>query len=113
MEKSEIIVKVGAEGGDITIYGIRTKQGWLFSREVIDQSLMLLDEGATIQHKSEVANSWPGALELLDQYPWHKLRPREVHPEFQDIILDAVLERFKNERNPRQLSRWKESCGKP
>ena len=51
MGQSEVIVEVGAEGGSVTLYGLRTKQGWLFSRKVIDQSLMLLDE-PQIQHDS-------------------------------------------------------------
>ena len=40
----EVIVDVSAEGGGVTLYGVRTKNGWLFSRGVIDQTLLLLGE---------------------------------------------------------------------
>ena len=28
MNKSEVIVVIGAEGGSITLYGLRTERGW-------------------------------------------------------------------------------------
>jgi hypothetical protein len=47
MNDSEVIIELGAEGGSVTLYGIRTERGWFFSREVIDSGLMLIDEGPT------------------------------------------------------------------
>lgn len=44
MEPCEVILQVGAEGGDVTLYGMLTKNGWLFSRQVIDQTPELLNE---------------------------------------------------------------------
>jgi hypothetical protein len=29
-----------------------------------------------------VVNSWEAALRLIDRYPWHRLYPLTVHPEF-------------------------------
>jgi len=43
-DKWETIVSVLTEGGSIDLFGRRTAQGWLFSREVIDQSEFLMDE---------------------------------------------------------------------
>ena len=113
MEQNEVIVEVGAEGGSLTLFGVRTKQGWLFSRNVIDQSLMLLDdEEAEIRHDSESVDSFTAALGLLDKYPWQHLCPMEVHPEFRGLILEAVTARYKaeNETNARRLPDWVELC---
>lgn len=111
MEQSEVIVKVGAEGGSITLFGVRTKEGWQFSRELIDQSLLLLDE-PEIRHDSKVVSSWPEALELMDRYPWQHLRPLDVHPEFRGMVFEAVLERYnaKSDKNPRRLPDWEKVC---
>lgn len=110
--KNEIILQAGIEGGDITLYGVQGKDGWRFSREVIDQSALMLDEPA-IQHESEVVASWEEALGLLDHYPWHRFRPLEVHPDFQQIVFEAVMARYSKEKNPnlRRLPDWKECCG--
>jgi len=124
MEQSEVIVEIGGEGGSLAIYGIRTKLGWIFSREVVDQSLLFIDEGPTIQHSSKIVSSWPEALELLDRYPWPQLCPIKVHPEFRKMVLDAVLERNKAKGNAKspgwkrapkekreiQFERWEELC---
>ena len=112
MNQSEIIVKVGAEGGNLTLYGVRTGNGWIFSRNVIDQSLLLLTDGPEIRHTSETVDSWPEALKLLDEYPWHRLSPREVHQEFRQAVFDGVVERFQREgeQSPSRLDRWKYRC---
>ena len=57
MENNEIILRVGAEGGSLTLYGVRTKQGWLFSREVIDQTPLPLNVPG-IKHRTKVVSSW-------------------------------------------------------
>ncbi len=112
MEQNEVILQVGAEGGHLTLYGIRTTYGWLFSRQVIDQTPDLFNE-PWIQHNSEIVNLWSDALKLLDRYPWHKLYPLEVHSEFREMVFDAVVVRYKSENdiNPRGLADWKKLCG--
>ena len=34
------------------------------------------------------------ALALLDQYPWHRLIPLHVHPDFRLAVWVAVKERY-------------------
>jgi hypothetical protein len=111
MNKSEVIVKIGAEGGSITLHGIRTKRCWVFSREVIDQTPELIDE-EWIQHNSTVVDNWEAALNLLDQYPWFRLYPICIHPEFRRKLWLAVQERLQNdtERSKFMLRRWRELC---
>jgi len=114
MTANEVILEVGAEGGSVTLYGVRTENGRLFSRELIDQTALLLDE-PEIQHTSQLVDSWDAALGLMDRYPWHKLFPVKVHTEFKSAILDAVLARFSIEKyvDHHRLRRWQEICGEP
>ena len=111
MKDWEVIVRVGAELGDLTLYGSRTDIGWTFSRRVVDQTPILLDE-ASIDVTSDTVSSWPEALGLLDCYSWQALYPLEVHPEFRAEVIAAVTDRF--DRDPtmkeRRLEKWKEAC---
>jgi len=96
----ETIVEVLAEGGGIRLFGLRTTQGWLFSREVIDQSGFLMDE-AEICHRSNVVDSLEKGLALLDRYPWYVMHVRNMHPDFAAEITAAIAKRkqFPPKRN--------------
>jgi len=111
MKSNEVIMQIGGEGGDLTIYGIRTATGWRFSREVVDQSSLMLD-GTTIQHSSEVVDTWKDAIGLLDRYQWHRLYPLQVHPEFKEQVLELVKVRYKADNIPEHhgLRKWIEVC---
>lgn len=109
---NEIILHVAAEGGGLTLYGIRRGTGWLFSRHVLDWTPELLDE-PWIEHTSEVARTWPEALALLDRYPWHMLRPTKVHAAFHQLVFDAAAERYSSassEGTREDLAEWKRKC---
>lgn len=114
MSNEEIIVQVGAEGGDVTLYGVRTDDGWLFSLNVYDCSLLLLDEdegGAATQYRSSPVTSWSDALALLDRNPWATLHPLAVHPEFRKKVWNEVQRRLgRNEDDHRALTKWREIC---
>ena len=114
MNASETILEVGGEGGSITLYGIRTETGWLFSREVIDQSPELIDEAA-IQHESKTVTSWPAALELMSRYPWMHLYPLKVHPEFRSLVFTAAITPSKHHGNisNNQMGKWQRVCCLP
>lgn len=109
--KSKVILKVGAEGGTITLQGYRSARGWRFSRELIDQTLLLIDE-TTIENSSEVVHTWQEALQLLDQHPWYRLLPLRVHPEFAAAIFEAVVLRSGNVKpvSDRRMEDWKAAC---
>lgn len=112
MNVNEVILHLAAEGGGLTLYGHRTANGWMYSRHVLDWTPELLDE-SFIEHTSEVARSWQEALELLDRYPWHLLRPTTVHPEFRKALLDAAMTRCTGDdgqKDPRSLSKWMTAC---
>ena len=111
----EEILTVGCEGGSLTLFGIRTPEGWRFSRNVNDQSAMFLDDPDLhcVNHDSEFVNSWTDGLKMMDPDPWHKLHPLEVHPEFQQMVYDAVIARYNLEGgvDPDRLFDWKRVCG--
>ncbi len=111
---SEVILRVGAEGGSLTLYGARTPGGWRFSRRVIDQTMALLDldDGEVIDEESAVVGSWAAALALMDRYQWHRLYPLEVHPAFRARVMQAVVARLRRdvEKDPERVYRWKAAC---
>ena len=116
--RSEVILELGAEGGRITLYGRRNPGGWLYSTKTIDQSLLLFDEGPEIRKESEVVDSWEAALGLINRYPWHRLNPRVVLPEFREKIWAAVQSRFASDQRRVEdrhlkLERWREVCARP
>jgi hypothetical protein len=92
MKPNEVIVKIAGEGGSIVLYGLRDKSRWLFSRELIDLGKKMPGNPLADQ-KQMIAKSLSDGLKLLDRYPWHRLSPILVHPEFRADILAAVTER--------------------
>lgn len=109
---SEIIVEVGAEGGSVTLYGIRSRGGWVFSRQAIDHFAETSD-GTWEPLNSPKSASWSEALELLDFYPWHQLFPLRVHPDFRGAVFDAVKVRYGDAEDSvwNRLADWKKVCG--
>ena len=105
----ELILRVGTEGGDITLYGIRAENGWRFQRNVVDQTPRMLEE-QEILHASDLVATWEEALVLLDRYPWTRLSPREVHPEFRHAVWAAVEKRYAGDSPEADLDRWHERC---
>ena len=118
VNKSEIILEVGAEGGSITLYGLQDPDGWrYFTSIIIDQTPLLLPDEfdePQIEKASGVVNCWEAALKLIDRYPWHRLYPLTVHPEFCERVWAAVQDRFGSDAsspNDWQLERWRDlSC---
>jgi len=85
---------------------METERGWRFSRSVSDWSPELIGE-ERIQHKSPVVDSWQAAIALLDDYPWQRLYPLTVHPEFSKRIWAAVRDRRQKDQAPaRYFDMW-------
>jgi hypothetical protein len=117
MPEKEVIVEIGAAGGSITLFGIRSQRGWLYSMSVEERAL---EEG--YEYDSDAVDTWEAALVLLDRYPWHLLLPMKVHSEFRQQIWVAVQRRF--ESSPKgeagsyrfylvgtRIEKWRELCG--
>ena len=108
---SEVIVEVCAEGGTLTLFGERSAAGhWRFWTETDEMTLKesFEDEDlgslGVLVNTSESVTSLPEALALLDKYPWFRLIPFQVHPEFQVAILREVQVRA----TPEEVASWKE-----
>jgi hypothetical protein len=91
----EVIIELGAEGGSITLHGIRTERGWWFLREAVE----CIDEDSN-QEKSAFVDSWEAALKLLDRYTWAELYPISIHPDFRKQIWVAVRNDCKARQRP-------------
>jgi sucrose-6-phosphate hydrolase SacC (GH32 family) len=51
MEKWEVVLTAGIEGGSITLYGMYNGKGWIFSEDIVDQTPELTDEKAIYRSK--------------------------------------------------------------
>ncbi|MFP5210053.1 MAG: hypothetical protein ACLGRW_12270 [Acidobacteriota bacterium] len=96
---TEVILRVGAEGGDVTLVGRQGEGGWRFSLHVDDCSGEFLDEEDAAGlprgiQASPWVHSWPAAVALLDRYPWTQLSPQAVHPEFREQVGQEVSRRI-------------------
>ena len=113
----EPLIKIGAEGGSITLFGVTTADGsWHYWRSTHDETPTYLDPeegGDVIRHTSGWVDTWPEALVLLDRYPWARLSPMYVHPDFRSRVWEAVQERLEGEDGSqvqRSLERWGKRC---
>lgn len=107
------ILSVRAVGGSVVLNGRWNPGGaWQFVREVHDWTPELIDE-PVISHLSPLADSWRGALKLMDKYSWHRFAPSEVHPEFAERVWRAYQRRWdKTDREEEHYrDRWQKICG--
>jgi hypothetical protein len=114
----ETIIEIGGEGGSLTIIGMRDPEcGWMFRNERNEAAMCGMfpedEPGLEFYERSGYVASLAKALKSLDRYPWHKLYPEQVHPEFRQKIFDVVASRFEAEGEDRwdQLSKWRKVCG--
>ena len=96
---TEVIARIGAEGGELTLIGQRTEEAWRFRLETDDCSAEFLDEDDAAGLPSGVTaspwvNTWADAVALLDRYPWAELYPLAVHPEFHERVWEEVERRI-------------------
>ena len=107
----ETVLGVGAEGGSITL--IREKRAggdWEFQMKTNETALYDAlseeDRNGIGEYFAQTGyvRSFHEGLRLLDRYPWFRLQPLEVHPEF----LDAVLREVNKRGGPTEETRWRE-----
>ena len=106
-----VILKVGAEGGGITLIAQELATGWRYRYTMLDQTDLWLDEGGS---ESDWVYEWGDALAALDRYPWANLLPLEVHPQFAERVLAAARERLtrgdSSSRSRQRLADWSALC---
>lgn len=103
------ILTVCAEGGSLRLLAT-TDALPRFSVRLNDQSLTFIGEGAEITHESGLM-SWNDAFTAMGRYPWHKMSPTQVDPEYAGRIWSRVKSRA-DEMDPDKLMDWRELCGK-
>jgi len=96
----EMVLEVGAEGGSITLLGNKDTVGqwrfWMRTDETTVTNLLdkedIQDLGSPLR-TSESVSSFPEAIALLNRYPWFRMTPIRIHPEFRFAILSEVQRR--------------------
>jgi hypothetical protein len=119
MNKNEVILEVGAEGGSLTLVGTKVEHGWRFQMIRDESSFedILTEEdckGLELQSESSWVGSWEAALALFDKYPWHLLYPVRVHPHFVTQIWAAWRGRVRNDprSEPHHELAWQRLLGR-
>jgi hypothetical protein len=99
-ENQEIILKMAGAGIVVTLYGVKLgSDRWKFSLDKDEGTMadFLIDEDADLlpmlHTRTEYVDTWEKALALIDRYPWTMFAPKEVHPEFRDLVWSAVQSR--------------------
>ncbi len=111
MSTGEIVLKVGGEGGSLTLLRIKAASGWRF-RVIRDESTLrgLLNEedceGLEFWSQSDWIDSWESALAHLDKHPWHLFVPLRVHPDFKRQISMVVRKRFRKDKHAEEDTDW-------
>lgn len=94
----EIIFKLGAEGGSITLMGRRLDENvWLYSllsSDCSEDRALSVERNFYVSTKESESSSWADAIKLLDHYPcWYLLFPIEINHDFKSAIFDEVEKR--------------------
>jgi hypothetical protein len=96
--KQELILKLGAMGGSISVWSVNAKDGTRSFVVKTNESTLkeFMDEedaeGIGFESETERLHSFADALIALGDYPWHELYPMFVHQDFVDPVLAAVKE---------------------
>lgn len=100
------IIDIGAEGGSICLLGKKiNNHEWKFAREVYEiffEDEFNFDSNKTNKLEKLEKNSvigWKNALKLLNAYPWTRLCPMYVHPDFLKLV-------YKECKYKKVSSRW-------
>ena len=120
---TETIIRAGSEGGSVTLSAVREPAGWAAFTVVSEERPPhdLLADGVGEDPDTSVkfagpAETWKGAVELLDRFVWHVLHPDFVHPDFRRAVIAAVRERAADKNEPCTefveywLPDWERAC---
>ena len=104
---SESIIRTLDEGGSFMPSAVHGPTGWAAFTVVSEDHMpleVLADDARgkpeTFVKPAGPAETWEGALELLDRLVWHVLTPDYVHPDFRQAVLAAVRERAADKDDP-------------
>ncbi|SDN61084.1 NAD-dependent protein deacetylase, SIR2 family [Paenibacillus sp. yr247] len=114
-EEKKIIVSLGFEGGEVTLWGRRNSLGsWKYATGRNESALadLLFDEDADllpvlVREPVQWVDSFDEAIGLLEKYSWRRAYPSHVHPDFRELVWNQVIAKRPPSRN---LFRWVEAC---
>ena len=108
-DKQELVLKVGAAGGSLSIWSMNAEDGtrsFLVKQdETTLKELMTKEDASGISFKSKTGSlqTCADALVILGRYPWHLLYPLFVHQDFIKPVLKAVM----NLGGEKEVNRWR------
>ncbi len=108
-DEQELILKVGAMGGSLSVWSVNAKDGTQSFVVKTDESTLkaFMDEedanGLSFESETELLQSFADALVALGRDPWHLFSPLFVHRDFIDPVLTAV----KNLGGKEEVKRWR------
>jgi hypothetical protein len=107
-DEQELVLKVGAMGGSISVWSVNAQNGTRSFAVKTDESTLkeFMDKEDTngLSFKSETGSlhSFADALIVLGRDPWHLFSPLFVHPDYIDPVLSAVM----NLGGEKEVNRW-------
>jgi len=106
----ELILKVGAAGGSISLWSVGAKDGtrsFVVERDESTLKDLLPEEeteGIAFKSKSAPLHSFADAMIAIGRYSWHLLYPMFVHQDFRAPVLTAVM----NLGGEKLANRWQQ-----
>ena len=104
---SEAIIRTQDDGWSTLLSAVHGPSGWTAFTVVSEDHppLETLGDAAGEEPETMVkfagpAETWEGALQLLDRFLWHVLTPVYVHPDFRQAVLAVVRERAADKDDP-------------
>jgi hypothetical protein len=126
-EHAEVVVRVGAEGGSLTLFRVRTPGGE--HRFCVELNVVALHElmealdgeppGGEAVTRTRLVSTLEEGLQLLDDEPWVELYPIEIHRDHAAQVWAVVEPRLKQlevdrpDRARQQAEQWRALCGVP
>jgi hypothetical protein len=112
----ELILSVRVEGGGASVYRIRTSSGDTF---YVECDSISLDEDWYSWSEPAVDNLDAALDSIIQNHEWILFYPISVHPEFRDMIWQAVERRsaalapHRKKRWTDVAPEWQRVCGQP
>lgn len=107
----ELILKVGAAGGSLSVWSVIAKDGTrsflVIEDETTLKEFMTKEDAASLTFKNEtkLLPSFADALTVLGRNPWHRLYPLFVHQDFINPVLTAVVDLG----GEKEVDRWQDT----
>lgn len=118
MASAKLLIRIGAEGGSIAVYGHAgdLATAGRYKVMIVDQTPTFLNDderGLAIRQDSGWISTWSAAIQFLDRFPWPDLVGLYVDPSVAQQLWTDVQSYSQRSGKPiqgRQLARWSRVC---